>query len=145
MTDWATVENVLDLTGIDVTLPDLKKAQAIVEIFADTTTESTDAGLVSSRNARLLRRATAWQAAWMTEHPDTFTNLDVTSFSQDGQSASQAHANAHLLAPLAKRCIDRLSWHLQPLRAYKPARFYTDTGNRNSAVRDDALPWYPLP
>lgn len=144
MTAWATAANVLDLTAITVTDAEVLRAQAIIELFANTTTESSDAGLISSRNLRLLQRAVAFQAAWMTEHPDVYTNVDVTSFSQDGQSASQAHANAALLAPLAKRHLDRLSWHLEPLRAYKRATVYTDTGTRDSAVRDDALPWIPL-
>lgn len=145
MTAWATAADVDTLTGITVTDAEVLQAQAIVEIFANTTTESSDAGLIATRNLRLLKRATAYQAAFMTEHPDLFTHVDVTSFSQDGQSASQAHANAALLAPLAKRCIDRLSWHLEPLRAYKRASVYTDTGTRHSAVRDDNMPWVPLP
>lgn len=144
MTAWATAANVLTLTGITVTDAEVLQAQAIIELFANTTTESSDAGLISSRNLRLLQRATAFQAAWMTEHPDVYTNVDVTSFSQDGQSASQAHANAALLAPLAKRHLDRLSWNLEPLRAYKRAAAYTDTGTRDSAVRDDSMPWTPL-
>lgn len=144
MTDWATVADVLTYTGVTVEQDEVTRAQALIEIFTNTTTESSDAGLVSSRNLRLLKQAVSYQAAWMTEHPDVFTNLDTTSFSQDGMSASQAHANAHILAPLAKRCLDRLSWNLEPLRAYRPAQEYTDTGNRNSAVHDDSLPWTPL-
>jgi len=145
VTDWATPADVLDKTGVDVSLQDVKIAQEIVSLFAETTTAASDAGLIASRNLRLLNRAVCWQAAWMPEHPDVFTNVDVTSFSQDGMSAQQAHANAHLLAPLAKRCIDRLSWMLQPIRAYKPTQVFTDTGNRDSAVHDDAVPWLPLP
>lgn len=145
MTDWVTAAEVATITGVTVTDDEVDRAQIIVEIFANTTTDASDAGLVSSRNLRLLKYATAFQAAWATEHPDVYTNVDVTSFSQDGQSAQQAHANAALLAPLAKRCIDRLSWMMQPLRAYRPARAWTDTGTRDSAVRDDQLPWMPLP
>lgn len=144
MTDWTTTGEIFDLTGVEVTLTELKMAQGIVELFADTTTASSDAGLIASRNLRLLGRAVGYQATWMTEHPDVFTSMDTNSFSQDGMSASQAHANAHLLAPLAKRCIDRLSWRLAPLRAHLPFRASRDTGSRDSAVRDDAVPWMPL-
>jgi|SRR6185369_3789521 len=145
MTDWATAEQTLNRTRIPVTEDDIASAQMIVELFANTTTDASDAGLISSRNLRLLSFATSYQAAWMTEHPDVFTSVDVTSFSQDGMSAQQAHANAHLLAPLAKRCIDRLSWVLEPLRGYRPMRNFTDTANRDSAVHDDDVPWLPLP
>jgi hypothetical protein len=141
--DWTTVADIEALTGVAVTLPDLKQAQSIVSLFADTTTAASDGGLVSVRNLRLLAWAVGWQAAWMREHPDVMTSTDVTAFSQDGMSSSPAHPNAHLLAPLAKRCLDRLTWHLAPLRAYKPNRAYTDTGTRNSAARDDDLPWVP--
>jgi len=144
MADWTTTDAIEDLTGEAVTLPELKQAQAIIMLFAGTTTQASDAGLIASRNLRHLAWAVGWQAVWMTEHPDVYTNVDSTSFSQDGVSSSQAHANAHLLAPLAKRCLDRLSWNLAPLQAYK-ARTYTDTGTRDSAVRDDAQPWIPLP
>lgn len=110
MTDWATPADVLTYTGVTVTDDEVIRAQFIVELFAGTTTDASDRGLITSRNLRLLRQAVAFQSAWMTEHPDVFTSVDVTTFSQDGVSATQAHANAHLLAPLAKRCIDRLSW-----------------------------------
>lgn len=145
MADFTTVDAIKDLTGVEVGLTDLKIGQAIVMLFAGTTTAASDAGLISSRNLRHLAWAVAWQTVWMDEHPDVFTNVDSSSFSQDGVSSSQAHANAHLLAPLAKRCIDRLSWNLQPLRAYRPRRLYTDPGNRNSAAHDDGVPWIPLP
>lgn len=145
MADWTTVDAIKELTGFEASLTDLKMAQGIVVLFAGTTTAASDAGIISSRNLRLLASAVGYQAAWMPEHPDIFTNVDSSSFSQDGVSSSQAHANAHLLAPLAKRCIDRLSWNLQPLRAYRPGRAYTDTGTRDSAVRDDDAPWVPIP
>jgi hypothetical protein len=145
MADWASIADVDTYTNVTVDADEITRAQAIIEIFAHTTTEASDAGLISSRNLRLLKQAVAYQAAWMTEHPDVFTNVDVTSFSQDGMSASQAHAHAHLLAPLAKRCLDRLSWNLEPLRAHRPRQPYTDKGNRDDAARDDSLPWIPLP
>lgn len=145
MTDWATIADVDTYTGVTVDAGQVTRAQAIIELFAGTTTDATDAGLVASRNLRLLTMAVSYQAAWMTEHPDVFTNLDTTSFSQDGVSGTQANANAHLLAPLAKRSLDRLTWNLEPLRSYRPSRAYTDRGNRNSAVHDDNVPWVPLP
>lgn len=145
MTAWATISDVDTFTGQTVTDAEIARAQAIIEIFANTTEEATDATPVSGRNAKLLAQAVSYQAAWMSEHPDVFTNVDVSSFSQDGMSASHAHTEAALVAPLAMRCIRRLSWNLQPLQAWKRSSVYTDTGNRNSAVRDDQMPWIPLP
>lgn len=145
MTDWATPADVLTYTGVTVTDDEVIRAQFIVELFAGTTTDASDRGLITSRNLRLLRQAVAFQSAWMTEHPDVFTSVDVTTFSQDGVSATQAHANAHLLAPLAKRCIDRLTWILAPWKARKPnAAVLAETGNRDTVAYDDNKPWVPL-
>lgn len=138
MTDWATAADVLTYTGITVTDAEVLRAQAIVELFAGTTTEASDRGMISTGNLRKLRRAVAYQAGWATEHPDVFTNVDVTGWSQDGASGTQAHVNAALLAPLAKRYIDRLTWQLAPLKARKPwAATTSDTGNRDSVAYDD--------
>lgn len=142
---WATIANVATYTGVTVTQDDVDRAQALIELFADTTETASDAGLISPRNLRLLTMAVSYQAGWASEHPDVYTSTDVTSYSQDGASAQQAHANAHLLAPLAKRCVDRLTWRLDPWRA-RPATppMPPDSGSRDSAVRDDQYPWTPL-
>lgn len=114
---WATVSNVLTYTGFTATEAQLTQAQAVIEMFADTTTDASDAGNISPKNLRLLKLAVSYQAAWITQHPDAFTNIDLTNFNQDQVSGTLAHANALILAPLAKRCIDRLSWkRIRPLR-----------------------------
>ena len=77
------------------------------------------------------------------QHPDWATNMDTTNVSQDQVSATWAHANAGVLAPLAKRCIDRVSWRrIRPLRvrpAYGSA-FPPRHMNIISAVMDDNDP-----
>lgn len=145
---WATTSDVATYTGITVTGAQVEQAQAVVELFADTTQEASDDGLISSKNLRLLKLAVAYQAAWITQHPDAFTNMDTSNFSQDQVSATMAHANAGILAPLAKRSIDRLSWRrIRPLRIGRRA----DAGgiprrmNLTSAVLDDNDPrWMPM-
>ncbi|MFG2412584.1 hypothetical protein [Streptomyces goshikiensis] len=103
-----TIGEVEVITMIEVTPMQLAAAQTVVELFADTTEDSTD--LISSKNLRLLKQAVAFQAAWLTAHPDAYTNTDFASFKMDGLGVTNRHANAMILAPLAKRCIDRLSW-----------------------------------
>lgn len=145
---WATTSDVATYTGITVTAAQVEQAQAVVELFADTTEDASDQGLISTKNLRLLKLAVAYQAAWITQHPDAFTNMDATSISQDQVSATMAHANAAILAPLAKRSIDRLSWkRIRPLRIGRRS----DAGqiprrlNVTSAVLDDDDPrWIPL-
>jgi hypothetical protein len=144
---WATTADVALYTGLTVTDPQIVQAQSVVEIFADTTEDASDAGNISPKNLRLLKQAVAYQAAWITQHPDAFTSMDTTSVSQDQVTATWLHANAGILAPLAKRCIDRLSWRrIRPLRIRKRAEWSLPRlMNVSSAVMDDDDPrWQPL-
>lgn len=145
---WATDAETLAYTGITPTSAQLAQAQGVIELFADTTVAASDAGNISPKNLRLLKQATAYQAAWISQHPDAFTSMDTTSFSQDQVSATLLHANAGILAPLAKRCVDRLSWkRIRPLRIGRraDAPSIPRTMNTTSAVMDDRDPrWQPM-
>ena len=145
---WATTSDVATYTGVTATAAQVEQAQAVVEMFADTTTDASNAGNISPKNLRLLKQAVAYQAAWITQHPDAFTNVDLTAFNQDQVSGTLAHANALILAPLAKRCIDRLSWkRIRPLRIGPRSSYghIPRTMNLTSAVADDDDPrWQPL-
>lgn len=146
---WATTSDVATYTGTTATAAQVEQAQAMVEVFADTTEDASDAGGISPKNLRLLKLAVAYQTAWMIQHPDAFTNIDVSQVQQDGVVATMQHNNALVLAPMAKRCIDRLSWRrirslrIGPMRGAGsgiPRRM-----NLTSAVRDDNDPrWQPL-
>lgn len=105
---WATAAETLTYTGITVTDAEVEQAQAMVEMFADVT-EDANANM-SSKNLRLLKMAVAYQAAWITEHPDVFTHVDVSTMLQDGLQFVSGHENAFVLAPMARRAIARLSW-----------------------------------
>ncbi|WP_433242534.1 hypothetical protein [Actinomadura nitritigenes] len=109
MGNWATTDDVDTYTGAVVEGADVTRAEFIVGLFADADPEDTTS-TISAKNRRLLRAATAYQAAWMQQHPDVFSNLDADSVRQDGVDVSHSHQNAGVLAPLAKRSIDRLSW-----------------------------------
>lgn len=147
MTTWASTSDVTTYTGMTVTAAQVEQAQAVIELFADTTTDASDAGNIYPKNLRLLKLAVAYQAAWITQHPDAFTNIDLNNFNQDQVSGTLAHANALILAPLAKRCIDRLSWkRTRPLRIGPRYGFQIPpTMNTTSAALDDNDPrWNPL-
>lgn len=145
---WAEPSDVAAYTGITATSAHVTQAQGIVELFADVTEQASTDGLISEKNLRLLKQAVAYQAGWITQHPDAFTNVDLTSFNQDQVSGTLRHDNALILAPLAKRAIDRLSWRRnRGLRIQRrssagsiPARM-----NLTSAVADDDDPrWRPI-
>ena len=145
---WASTSDVIAYTGVNATAAQVDQAQAVIEMFADTTTDASNAGNISPKNLRLLKQAVAYQAAWITQHPDAFTNVDLTNFNQDQVSGTLAHANALILAPLAKRCVDRLSWkRIRPLKIGPRGGYghIPRTMNLTSAVADDDDPrWQPL-
>lgn len=144
---WATDEDVAEITGREASPESLAAAQVMIEIFGGTTTIASDDELVSSRNLRLLKRAVAFQAVWLDSHPDALEAMDVEGVSQDGLSATYANVNAHLLAPMATRCLNRLSWRAQIRvgRGNWSRRRLSVRGDRDSAVRDDQYEWSPLP
>lgn len=146
---WATTGNVANYTGVTVTAAQVEQAQVLVEVFADTTEDASTAGNISPKNLRLLRFAVAYQAAWLDSHPDAFQNLDLTQIQQDGIVATMQHNNALVLAPMAKRCVDRLSWRrTRSLRIGPMAsagRGIPRRMNLTSATADDNDPrWRPL-
>lgn len=144
---WATAEDVFDTTGREASPESLAVAQVMIELFAGTTTIASDDQLIASRNLRLLKQAVSFQAVWLDAHPDVMEAMDVEGVSQDGLSAQYANVNAHLLAPLATRCINRLSWRHQIRigRGNWSRRRISVRGSRDSAVRDDQYEWSPLP
>lgn len=145
---WATTTDVATYTGVTVTAAQVEQAQGVIEILADVTEDASDDGLISSKNLRLLKRAVAYQAAWMTQHPDMFTNLDASSLSQDQVAATLRHDNALILAPWAKRCIDRLSWRRNRALRIRPMGGGPSIPRRmnlTSAAADDDDPrWTPI-
>lgn len=154
-TNWAVAADVLSITGVTVTDAQVLTAQFIIEIFADISPDASfdsnlggiATGLISQKNLRYLKFAVCYQAAWMLAHPDTFTNVDATNMSQDGVSFTHSNINAGVLAPLAKRCVDRLTWR-RPNRSIRIAKrldpsFQYNFGSRDSAPADDARDWTP--
>ncbi|MCX4813687.1 hypothetical protein OG601_24110 [Streptomyces sp. NBC_01239] len=147
---WVTPEEVQARTEIAVTQSKVDAAQFLVELYADTTEESSDAGLISEKNLRLLKLAVAYQAAWMTQHPDAYTTLDVRSVTTDGMSWTVDNPQAGVLAPLAKASIGRLSWKRNRSiyvrsAADRQAGYVPPTLNTTNAELDDYLPgWRPL-
>jgi len=144
---WATLAEITEYPGGDqVTTAHLALAQDLVEIFAGVTEDASDQDLVSSRDLRLLNRAVIYEAIFVSDHPEVLTVHDVESASGDGISAQYRTANAQFIAPLADRCINRLSWRQRGLRVRRRGARYDldDRGNRDSAVRDDDRLWTPL-
>jgi hypothetical protein len=106
---WATVQDVDDLTGVTVTTDQLAYAQAIIEIHVSRT-EDVPADSISVRDLLWLKRAVAYEAAWIPANPDLFTRIEHVTLLQDGVETRDLPPDALTLAPMAKRAIRRLSW-----------------------------------
>jgi hypothetical protein len=157
-TAWATVDDVKRLTGKDLTGDAIDQATAVIELTGGGRLAKLDPAYVSERNFDWLRRAVCYQAAFMDAHPDYFERMDVASLSQDGVSAS-LKGDSLILAPLARRCLKRLSW--RGVRTITPSinRTTDRAGYRTSnapdlpdvasigfgaSLIDDELPWGPM-
>lgn len=147
---WATMDDVVDITGKESTQESLTLAQTMIELFAGTTVGADNDNaeeLIGSKNWRRLKSAVAFQARWLDAHPDVLEAMDVEGVSQDGLSAQYADANAHLLAPMASRCLRRLTWfkEIRATRGNWSRRHVADRGPRDSAIGDDRYEWSSLP
>lgn len=144
MATWATIERVLELTGVTVTDPQLLQAQGVIETFVDV--DPADPGdHLNVRDRERLVKAHAYQAGWMFEQIDVHQRTDVAQLTQDGVSFTYANPDAVVLGPLAKRNIDQLSWNQDGAWAPRPTRTYADLEElREAALRDevDVIPWH---
>lgn len=100
---------------------------------------------ISDRDRYYLKLMTCYQVAFMRDNPDIFSRADVTSASQDGESASFRNPDSHLLGPLARKAYRRLSWRaktlLMPDGSTPTKAAIVDV---NSEEFDDRLPWEPM-
>lgn len=102
---WASTADVGEITGVTVTDDRLSLAAGVIEMVVGRTQDAT---WIPARDLRWLKRAVAYQAAWMESQPDYLTRSDVVQSAQDGASAT--YKGAQDLAPLAKRALKRLTW-----------------------------------
>lgn len=105
---WATPAEATGITGTSVTQAQLDTANAVVEIYVGVVEDARDN--LRPRDLRLLKKGESFQAAWMASQVDYTGRSDVDLVSQDGLQYSKGDADMHVLAPLAKAAISRLSW-----------------------------------
>ena len=140
---WATPQQVIDTTGVTVTDAQLLQAQSSIEMFSNRI--FTDTERIRTRDVYWLRKAVAYQAAWLKGQYDLHTRLDATQVQQDGVVASLSD-KAMMLSPEAKQALQRCSWmRSRTIHVRSPfvdgPRGYTDP---LSDASDDLLPWSPV-
>lgn len=141
---WAQDSDVASITGITVDDGTILAAQSIVENVCH---RLFGIGKFRARDTEWLRKAVAYQAAWMSFQPDLFFRVQASNVSGDGQSATSRTKADVYLAPLAGKAIKNLSWmKSRSLRAQTPfmdgARAYAPL---DPALADDSnLDWGPM-
>lgn len=105
---WATTSDVTTLTGATVTSGDVTLAQTVVEAYVNRTEDA--AASFTARDVDTLKKAVAFQAAWLAGQPGYLTRMGATSVQQDGLSTTLTNPADMTLAPLAQRVIKNLSW-----------------------------------
>lgn len=106
---WATKQDVADVTGVTVTDEQLNRAQSVIELFVGRTESETSTSRMTAATLGWLKKAVAYQAAWMSGRPDLFEQVAVKRTSADGQSV-EFTGDGQVLAPFAKRALKRLGW-----------------------------------
>lgn len=105
---WSTPAEATSITGQTITQAQLNVAYYVVEMFTGAVVNSRSN--LANRDLRTLKKAEAYQAAWMAAQIDLTGRSDATLVSQDGLQYSKGDPDMHILGPLAKAAIMRLSW-----------------------------------
>lgn len=112
---WATVSDVLAITGELVTAGQLMDGQETIMLFSGRTT-ATPTESIKPRDQQWLKKAVAQQTIWQKEQPGYKTRHWIKEIVQDGTdiiyvgSSEPANMAMMSLAPLAARALKNLSW-----------------------------------
>lgn len=106
---WCTAEDAQTITGTEVDAATLAAAVGTIEIYANRTQDVPDDAM-SARDLAWLKRAVAWQAAWLTGQPGWQQRSLADRIVSDGQEVERSGEYAATLAPLAARAMRNLSW-----------------------------------
>jgi hypothetical protein len=144
VTTWATQAQVEALTGVAVTVAQLAKAQAVIDIYSNRTIEVS--GGISRRDENWLRQAVAWQAAWEVGQVAAEQRMAVRSVNQDQVAADYVAEYALTLAPLAARALKNLSWKTSRTIALNGGelRFRPASIDYTQEWTDDLQVWEPM-
>lgn len=152
MTSWITPTEATDITNAsEVTAEQISAATVVIEIYGGVTTDATAA--LKPRDLRLIKYAVAYQAVWQRGQIDFLDRMDVDNLNQDGIEYSKGNEDAHILAPLARTCLLRLSWRrtrsllpLTPEQALRLRGFLTPGTQLTGAEEfiDNRETWAPM-
>lgn len=137
VTSWATVNDVLTITGRLVTNEELIQSQMIIDNVTNRTPATS--GQMQAQDLIWLKRAVAFQAVWMQAQPDLYTKMGTLGFDQDGAKATYKSKAANYLGPLAERALKNVSWlRSRSLRIETPFIDGQSPAGYNALIHD----WY---
>lgn len=144
---WATVDEVAGITGRTVTDVQVEQAQAVIDLYANRTVDDEDA--IAARDQNWLKKAVAYQAAWMLDQPGYTSRSAVTGVNQDGDITQFTSDRSVTLAPLAMRALGNLSWKRTRTLFTEPefARLRSRILQPGEGIPegwDDEHPWAPM-
>lgn len=105
---WATPAEATAITGQTITQAQLDVAYHVIEMYAGVIINAR--ANLTNRDHRLLKKGEAYQAAWMAAQIDLTGRSDADLVSQDGLQYSKGDQDMHILGPLAKKALTKLSW-----------------------------------
>ena len=101
-----TAKDVLEITGYTADSKDIALAQAIVEVFAGKPMASVE----NVVDLEWMKRAIAWQVAYMSEDPQAvYEQANISTIQQNGIYINLGTKH-YQIAPLAERAIRLLTW-----------------------------------
>lgn len=106
---WALPAEAQSITNKPVSQEDLDSAQTVIDLYSNVTPFAS--GSLSDRDIRWLKYAVSWQAVWQGARVGFGEEKDIDQVTQDGMTYMKGNADAHVLSPIARRALFRLSWN----------------------------------
>ena len=104
---FATADDVLEVTGYSVDDTDIRKAQAVIEVFAG----KVESLITNVEDLAWMRYAVAWQTAYMASDENSiFEQANIQSLAQNDTKIDFGNKD-YVIAPLAQKAVRRLSWN----------------------------------
>lgn len=103
----ASVDEIYDITGYSADENDIRRAQAIVEVFAG----KTEILIKDANDIAWMKYAVAWQTAYMSQdEAGIYEQANVQSMRQNDTTINFGD-RVYAVAPLVVKAVSRLSWN----------------------------------
>jgi len=105
----ATVDDVEDIAGVELTESQVRRAHYNVEPHVGRLIVDEGEGVFSASDLAWLKRVVAYQAAYLAEHESIERSADVSQYSEQGTSAT-LNPNGAVFCAQARVAAGNLSW-----------------------------------